>query len=273
MLKRIFSSFIIIPLIIAGLFNKWFFLLLILIFTVGGLYEFFYLAKKKGIPIYDYTGILIGVLIPLTTFFRFQPTKGWELLFIVLVLGTVFILQFRRKDNNNALIGISTTLFGILYVSWLFSFTIKVRFLMADVSDWAGLRLLAFVLLVTKFGDVGALLIGKVLGKHPLLPTVSPKKTIEGGLGGLLMSAFIALLAFKLMPPELGLTLWQVVLMGAALGIIGQLGDMSESQIKRDCNVKDSGKLMPGLGGVLDMIDSLLFAVPVFYFFISAILQ
>lgn len=270
--KRLLSSTVMVIMVILAFLTSWGFLILALILTAGGLYEFFYLVKKKGIPIYDYTGILIGLSIPLTTFFQFQPTKGWELFFIVLVLGTVFILQFRRNDNHNAVVGIATTLFGVLYVSWLFSFTIRMRYLMPEIPG-AGMRLLIFAIIVTKVGDIGALFFGKIIGKHPLLPVVSPKKTIEGGFGGLVLSGIAAGICYFLIPQQMQFSIFKTMIIGVCLGLVGQLGDMSESQIKRDCNVKDSGSMMPGLGGVLDMIDSLLFSVPVFYFYISSLLK
>ena len=250
--------------------NPWIGILVVILLTTGGLYEFFYLIKKKGIPIYSYTGILIGALIPVSIFFQFELTKNWELLFFVLALLLIFILQFARKDNSNAIIGISTTLFGVLYVSWFFSFLIRIRFLLPGED---GMKLLGFVILVTKMGDVGALLIGAWLGKHPLLPRISPNKSVEGAVGSLLFSVIAATLAYSWVPAKASFSLWHVALMGAFFGGIGQLGDLSESLIKRDCNVKDSGKLLPGMGGVLDIIDSLLFTAPTFYFYMSAVLK
>src|SRR5689334_18385575 len=105
---RLVSSTIMITLVTFSVLNDWVFLIVLLMMTAGGLYEFFFLIKKKGIPIYSYTGIVIGCLIPISTFFQFEPTKGWELLFIVLALLTVFLMQLIRKDNNNAIIGIAT---------------------------------------------------------------------------------------------------------------------------------------------------------------------
>ena len=97
----------------------------VVIFLIGcGLSEFYGLIEKKGIFIYKYFGILIGMLIPLSIYFRFEPTKGWELFFIVTATLIFFILQFRRHDSSQAIVGISTTLFGIFYVSWFFSFLI-----------------------------------------------------------------------------------------------------------------------------------------------------
>ena len=266
---RILSSAIMIALSIGAVLDKWVMMAVLLSLTIGGLYEFFHLVKKKGIPIYSYTGIIIGVILPALIFARFELTKNWELLFIVLILLWVVLMQLARKDNTNAIVGISTTLFGVLYVSWLFSFLIKIRYLLPGME---GAKLLGFILLVTKCGDMGALIFGKQFGKHPLLPRVSPNKTVEGSLGGLFASAFAAALSINLLPAELNYSVFQVVLMGLCIGSVGQIGDMSESLIKRDCNVKDSGKMLPALGGALDAIDSLLFSAPTFYFFMSVAL-
>ena len=252
-----------------AILNDWMFIIVLLALTMGGLYEFFYLIKKKGLPIYSYTGIIIGALIPISIFVRFEPTKGWELLFIVLLLLMIFLMQLMRKDNTNAIVGISTTLFGVLYVSWFFSFLIKIRSLLPGAE---GVKLLAFILVVTKAGDIGALLVGSYFGKNLLLPRVSPKKTVEGSVGSFAFSMTSALLCASFLPKVLNLSFIQIVLMGLFFGGLGQLGDISESLIKRDCNVKDSGKMLPALGGVLDSIDSLLFSAPAFYFLISALL-
>lgn len=269
-MARFVSSTIMIIVSIFAVINDWVFLAVLMAFTIGGLYEFFYLVKKKGIPIYSYTGIVIGALIPLSTYFRFEPTRGWELLFIVLVLIMIFFMQFVRKNTENAIIGISTTLFGVLYVSWFFSFLVKIRFLLPGM---AGIKLVGFILLITKCGDMGALLVGSKFGKNPLFPRVSPNKTIEGSLGSFSFSMIAAVCASSLLPEGLQYSWYHVALMGAFFGGLGQIGDMSESLIKRDCDVKDSGKFLTGLGGALDAIDSLLFSAPAFYFFMSSVLS
>ena len=267
---RLISSTIMIAITSLAIVNQWIFIFVLLALTIAGLYEFFYLIQKKGIPIYSYTGIAIGVIIPISILVHFEPTKGWELLFVVLVLLMIFLMQFMRKDNNNAIVGISTTLFGVLYVSWFFSFLIKIRFLLPDVQ---GIKLLAFIIVITKTGDMGALLIGSKFGKNALFPRVSPNKTVEGSLGSFAFSMIAAFAARSWLPESVHFSTLQILLMGAFLGALGQLGDMSESLIKRDCNVKDSGKMLKGLGGVLDTIDSLLFSAPAFYFFMSALLK
>ncbi|MBP9855494.1 MAG: phosphatidate cytidylyltransferase [Candidatus Omnitrophica bacterium] len=267
---RWISSTIMISLTIGAVLNQWIFLIVLLTLTIAGLYEFFYLIKKKGIPIYSYTGIAIGTIIPLLAFFQIEPTRKWDVFFIVIALLTIFILQLSRNDNHNAIVGISTTLFGVLYVSWFFSFLVKIRYLMPEVP-LAGVKLLGFLLLVTKCGDMGALLIGKKFGKKLLVPKISPNKTVEGALGSTLFSVLAAVLGSSLIPQELNFSILHIAAMGAVFGGLGQLGDMSESMLKRDCGVKDSGKMLPALGGALDAIDSLLFSAPVFYFYLIAL--
>jgi len=257
--QRIISSAILISIIIVVILVDWLCSLLIVLFIIGGLYEYFTMLEKKGISIYKYFGIGIGTIIPLSIMLRFEPTKSWELLFIVLALISLILMQFKRRESSGVIVDISTTLFGILYVSWFFSFMIKIRYL----PD--GLGYLTALLLITKLGDIGAYLVGSRWGKKLLIPRISPKKTIEGALGGLAFSILGGLASKPLLPFGYG----QLFMISLSLGIIGQLGDFSESLLKRDCQVKDSGNIFPGMGGVLDEIDSLLFTAPVFYFILA----
>ncbi|MBU1727580.1 MAG: phosphatidate cytidylyltransferase [Candidatus Omnitrophica bacterium] len=271
MLKnRIISSSILIIVIAASLFVDWHRMLdfslagiLVIIFIVAGLYEFFTMLENKGLCIYKYFGITMGTILPLSILLRFELTKRWELLFIMLALFSLILMQFRRRNNSGVVVDISTTLFGILYVSWFFSFLIKITYL----PD--GVGYLISVVLITKLGDIGAFLIGSRFGKTPLIPRISPKKSVEGAIGGLFFSV-LAALACK---PFFNFNYLHIAIIGVCLGILGQLGDLSESLIKRDCKVKDSGSIFPGLGGVLDSIDSVLFTAPAFYFYLSAILK
>jgi len=249
--------------IIGVLFIDWLCGLVVTLFIIGGLYEFFSMLDKKGISAYKYFGIGLGMVIPLSTMFRFELTKGWEFLFIVLALLFLILMQFKRRRNSGAIVDIATTMFGIIYVSWFFSFLIKIRYLEG------GMGLLAVVLLITKSGDIGAYLIGSRFGRNALLPRISPKKTVEGAIGGLIFSILMAFIC----KPILGFGYLHLIILGICMGLLGQLGDLSESLIKRDCEVKDSGKIFPGMGGVLDEIDSLLFVAPVFYFYMSVILR
>lgn len=263
LVKRIISSIALIGVIIAVIIFQWLFNVMVLAFIVIGLYEFFGMLEKKGISIYKYFGIAVGIIIPLSIMLRFELTKKWELLFIVLTLLFLIVMQFKRRRNTGVIVNISTTIFGILYVSWFFSFLIKIRHL----PDGAGL--FAGVLLITKLGDIGAYLVGVRFGKRPLIPRISPNKSLEGSIGGLIFSVLGALAS----RPLLNLSYAHLVFIGIFLGILGQLGDLSESLMKRDCEVKDAGRILPGMGGVLDVIDSLLFTAPVFYFYASIVLM
>jgi phosphatidate cytidylyltransferase len=158
---------------------------------------------------------------------------------------------------------ISTTIFGILYISWFLSFMVRIRYLAG------GIGLILAVIFITKSGDIGAYFIGSRFGRTPLIPRISPKKTVEGAAGGLIFS----LLGAFISKPFLHVSLSQLMFMGISLGVLAQLGDLSESLMKRDCQVKDSGQVLPGMGGVLDFIDSLLFTAPAFYFYMSVILR
>ncbi|MDD5465732.1 MAG: phosphatidate cytidylyltransferase [Candidatus Omnitrophica bacterium] len=258
--KRIITSAVLVSIISGVIFFDWLCGLVVTLFIIAGLYEYFTMLEKKGISIYKYFGIGIGTIIPLSIMSRFEPTKGWELLFIVLALFFLILMQFRRRDNDGVIVDISTTLFGILYVSWFFSFLIKIRYLPGGLGYLAGL------LLITKLGDIGAYLVGSRWGKQPLIPHISPKKTVEGALGGLafnILGVFIGKLFLPFDYPQL-------LVMAVCFGVLGQLGDLSESLLKRDCQVKDSGNIFPGMGGALDQIDSLLFTAPVFYFYLSS---
>ena len=133
--KRIISACLLIGLISVVIFFESLCGLMITIFIVIGLYEYFTMLEKKGIGIFKYFGIGLGAVIPLSIMFRFEPTKSWELLFIVLALLFIILMQFKRKNSSGVIVDISTTLFGILYVSWFFSFLIKIRYLPARIGS------------------------------------------------------------------------------------------------------------------------------------------
>jgi len=228
-----------------------------------GLFEFFSLIEKKHIPIYKYFGILVGILIPVVVYLEIELTTGWELLFMVAICLAIFVLQLARPKSDKAIIGVSTTIFGIFYISWFFSFVIKLKLMPY------GTGLVAFLILVTKMGDIGSYIVGSAIGRKTLIKRISPKKTWEGAVGGFVFSMLTAYLAKPIMPYA---DTFHILLLGGLLAVASQVGDLYESLIKRDCEVKDSGKLFPGLGGMLDIIDSALFTAPIFYFYVKFLL-
>jgi len=227
---------------------------------VAGLYEFFYMVEKKGVKLFKLFGIVIGVLIPITIYFHFSIKEGWQFLFAVLGLFVLFVLEITKKETHQAVLSLSTTVFGIIYISWCFSFLIRVRQLPE------GALLVAFLVVVTKSSDIGAYLWGRKYGRTPLLERISPKKSLEGAVGGFFTSLIVGVI-FSFFIESIGF--WEKFFLIIILAIISQLGDLFESLLKRDCQVKDSGKIFPGMGGVLDVIDSIIFTAPTFYLYVT----
>jgi len=164
--------------------------------------------------------------------------------------------SFERRLKDTALIA-----FGVLYIGFTLSTVASTRLLAG------GERLVLFLALVTWAADTGAYYAGTLWGKHPLAPSISPKKTIEGVGGGVGLALLAALVAQIFFVPELSLT--DMVILGLLLTAAGLIGDLCESAIKRRSGVKDSGNILPGHGGMLDRLDSLLFTAPAFYYYVT----
>jgi len=265
---RLISSFfwIIFLWLVVFIVPQWFFAVTVMVIVGLGLYEFFSMAAKKKILVYKYFGIITGCLVSISTYLRFRPTAEAEFMLITTACLMVFLLQFTRRKTDQALVGIATTIFGIFYISWFFSFMIKLR--IAPPMGLDGRFLVLYLLLVTKSGDVAAYFCGTAFGKHQLIPRISPKKSVEGTVSGVIVSFLVAFFLRGLLP---GVAISHILVIGLILSLLSQVGDLSESLIKRDCQVKDSGPFFPGLGGILDLIDSLLFTTPIFYFYLKLI--
>jgi len=265
LIKRIITSIVILLILGAVIFilPEWVCCLVCAAFIVSGLIEFFALARKKGIFVHKYWGLVFGVLFPLSFFLKKATGIGpLEPQIIAAAIIGLFLLQFIRRDKSSAFIGMAVSLFGLLYIAWFFSFFIKLQYL-SNGRLW-----MSFVIVVSKSGDIGAYLIGNRFGRHSLIERISPNKSVEGALGGFLFSILTAFILGLFLP---GLPVIHILILGISLGILAQLGDLAESLIKRDVGVKDSGSIIPGFGGVLDIIDSLLFTVPFLYFYLTRV--
>ena len=245
-------------------FPGWAFAGLVTVFIILGLNELFIFIENKKIGVNRKLGIVLGVAMAFATYFDYRLPPDWFFLFIPAICLLIFIIQFTKRDNR-AVLSISTILFGLVYVSWFLSFLIRIRSGPFGTELFRK-QLISYLILVTKSGDIGAYFVGTRLGRHRLIPRISPKKTVEGALGGLLFSIIASLACIGFLP---SLTFASLFILGLLLGVVAQVGDLSESLIKRDCEVKDSGSTLPGLGGVLDAIDSILFTAPVFYFYVK----
>ncbi len=260
LIERILTSTVLIGVIVAVLFwtDYLWFSLLTALFVVLAQFEFFTLLRDAKVPCFRFFGVAMAAVMPAVVYLEQGSTRSGEVLFLILGCFSLFVLQFTRKNNSEALVGIALTLFGILYVGWFMSFLIKLRFV------YEGAYWVAYILAVTKSCDVGAYLVGSLFGKHTLIPHVSPKKSVEGMFGGLVFSAIVSCCLQPYLPKHWSIP--HLLILGIMIGIVGQIGDLSESLIKRFCQAKDSGKSLPGMGGVLDAVDSVLFTVPIFYF-------
>lgn len=265
-LRRLATGLIVAAIVFAVLFAlpAWAFAALVTIFIILGLNEFFILIENKKIGVNRRLGMGLGAVVAAATYFDYKIPDDWFLVFVPAICLIIFIIQFSKRDNG-AVLSISTILFGLVYVGCFLGFLIRIR-TMPVGTEMLRKQLLAFLILVTKSGDIGAYLIGTRMGRHSLIPRISPKKTVEGMLGGLLFSVLVSLACSGFLPL---FSLLQLFILGLFLGALAQIGDLSESLIKRDCGGKDSGKTLPGLGGVLDTIDSILFTAPAFYFYVK----
>lgn len=276
--SRLLSSTILIGLVLATLFifPLWTFALVVTAFMTAALYEFFTMVRHRGILVHRPLSIGLGVLFAVLVAWRSLIEPGywqaplaqqdvtvlswaWDI-FWPLTIVIIFLRQFTRQNTFEALGGLATTIFGLAYIGGLFSYLFYLRAFKGEHGAW----LVTYLILVTKMGDAGAYVIGRMLGRHALIARISPRKTVEGFVGGVLTSAVTAVAAAP-MVGRFSQAPVMALCVGALLGLLGQFGDLAESLIKRDCQVKDSGALWPGLGGVLDVIDSLLFTAPVFY--------
>jgi phosphatidate cytidylyltransferase len=255
---------------------------LIGVFGLCALWEFYRMLDHRGLPNFKVTGMICGAIMLGGSFYYFPrmgPARSYdfELAVVLFFLLTMFGRQmFARLREDQPLQTMSYTLFGLLYVIWLFNFMTKIVYVVPRSADGAvmGQFYCLYVIAITKFSDMGAYLTGSVFGRHLLVPHISPKKTWEGLVGAMAFSLLASIGLYELMPGHLSvLTLTHSVILGLLLGAAAVIGDLAESIVKRSAGVKDSGGLLPGIGGALDLIDSLLFTGPLLFFYMRLVLR
>jgi len=240
-----------------------FFLLLVGLIIFLGLREFYALMHAKGYLPFEALGYFCALSI---------SAYAWRQVAAVPLIMTgglllIMIRELFRRDMSMSLAHIAVTVFGIMYVGWLGSHLVLLRQLPASLGmdDAIGARLVFFAALLTWATDTGAYVFGVALGRHKLIPRISPSKTVEGAVGGLVAAGLAGWLCARGLTPFL--TPLAATVTGVLVGLMAQLGDLVESMIKRDVGIKDSAELIPGHGGILDRFDSLLFTVPVLYYY------
>ena len=244
--------------------------LLIAVTGLAAQREFYLSQQAAGRTVFMKTGLLAGALLYAATYYAVvwphgrlpESFSGEAILVLLVILGALTRRVFDVKIEGAA-VAMALTLFGFFYVPYLLNYATKILF---SVPNGDGIPLLVYAVAITKFTDVGAYVAGSLFGRHKLSPLISPKKTWEGLVGGLAVALLTSVSLVHLFPEALsrvtGIHAWVLGLLLAGVSVIGDLG---ESVVKRDAHVKDSGKFLPGIGGALDLVDSLLFSLPVFY--------
>ncbi|HEX3988950.1 MAG TPA: CDP-archaeol synthase [Verrucomicrobiae bacterium] len=286
-LRRLFSFVILWTVVVAGLFSgykllsDYVFLGIISFLAVTGLLEFYGMARKLGYACFPKFGVFGGLLMIFATFVYISGDFGRAAtpsrmndfetcFFIIFVLG-LCIRQFISREVNTGIVAISVTLFGILYVPWLLNYIQKINFFgqQAVQGKWYVL----YFVLVTKLSDCGAYAVGSLIGKHKMIPRISPGKTWEGFGGAIVVSTAASVIFARVAGSHLmGMTLRHSIILGVILSVAAVVGDLIESLFKREAGLKDSGHLFPGIGGILDLLDSLLFNAPLMYLYLRHIL-
>lgn len=274
MLRRTLTAFILLPPVVylIGWAPLWLFLVALVVTVELGLHEFFALCRQAGFKPFPVVGYVAGgALCIAQAFFRERPEASVAFLLVLLVLLAPSLALARTPDLKEYQGATASTVFGTLYVAFMLSCLVPLGFsepamgarwlIRPGVSAHStGRCILLLLFLVIWAGDICAFLVGRTLGRTYLFPRVSPKKTLEGAVGGLAGSLLVAWAYAH--------WFWQaadlktIILLGGVIALAGQVGDLVESALKRGANMKDSGALLPGHGGLLDRIDSLLFGAP-----------
>lgn len=267
LVTRVLIAFTLGPLILyLALVGKVPFLIFVDLLVIVGLWEFLCLARSKGLQIPSWIMLPLGMLLPICAFLFGEQV--FLFFFLAVVYLTALILILKGKTQG-ATADLATSLFALFYVAGLFSFLILLRELpLKHGVDYkvSGLWIV-YLLLCIWSCDTFAYFIGATLGKHKLSPNASPNKTVEGFVGGILGAVAVAFLYHHFFFRSAQLE--HLLVVAAFVALIGQMGDLAESLFKRDAQVKDISKIIPGHGGILDRFDSLLFISPVVYYYLK----
>ena len=266
-MKRILTAVIALPILIVSILISslwWLFVLLAVVAMVIGLWEFYLLAQKLQLKPDRNAGFLAGAAI-LTISLQNDPAINVllvQFVIIALVVGTLIAATLRGAPFDKLIASVGATILGVLYIPLLGSHLVSLR---TGFTQTLSMHLLSFFFLVLMGGDAGAYYVGRALGKRKLAPSISPGKTWEGVAGGIVAALVMATLAhfwfFRELPLKYTLPL------AAVMTVIGIFGDLAESALKRGAGAKDAANILPGHGGILDRLDSLLFNAPLIYYF------
>ena len=284
-LRRLVSTVVLWTAILAAMFSgnhyiaDGVFVVLIVFLALTGLVEFYNLARKRGLPCFKVSGVIGGVLLMIGTFLNVTGKLGtynsparvndFETSFLILFVLGLCLRQLMSKDNASGISAIAVTLLGLMYVPWLLNFLQKICYF----PHVEGKYFLLYFILLTKFSDMGAYVVGSLIGRHKMIPRISPGKTWEGFAGAILVSTGASLVFVHFLGSHMaGMNINHAIVLGIILSSTAVIGDLIESLFKRECGAKDSGNVLPGIGGILDLLDSLLFNAPIMYLYLRHVL-
>lgn len=261
--KRILSTIVFIPLffLLVKFGSPHLFFLILSLAILVGLHEFFALLERSGIRPLKVLGYVAGGAFAFFIYYAHPSSDNLLLFLSLLFISSMVSLLSGSTEYRLRIQAAGLTLLGVLYFSLLMSFLPLLRRMPE------GATYIFYLFVVTWAADAGAFYFGINLGRRKLCPSLSPGKSVEGSIAGLVTSIAASFLAKWWFFPKLGA--FHALSLGVLLGITGQLGDLSESLLKRAIAVKDSGSLIPGHGGLLDRVDSLLFTGPFLYFYVT----
>jgi phosphatidate cytidylyltransferase len=274
--RRIIFSLIAAPAGIAVVYvGDWALATMLAVLSAIGAWELYRFAREAGIAALEPAGIALAALIPLAAHasrlgIYNLPVTGAVAIVLLLFGSSIWL----RGPAGRPLASVAITVFGVIYAG-LFTYIYALRYHDYAVGAGAGTAIAVLPVLLTWSTDVGAFTVGKNFGKRKLMPAVSPKKTVAGAVGGLGAAVLFSLLyvRFILMPvAQLGMTIAGAILFGIIVSVAVQTGDLAESMLKREAGVKDSSKVLPGHGGILDRFDGMLFALPIAYLVLGRLL-
>lgn len=268
-MNRLITAGIVLPFLIASILVPslwWLFILLAAAAMVLGLWEFYLLAKKLQLKPDPAAGYLAGAAIVTISVQRDPAVYVLLVQFVIIVLiaGTMIAATLRGAPFEKMIGSVGATILGVLYIPFLGSHLIAIR---TGFEPTLSAHLLSFFFLVLMGADAGAFYTGRALGKHKLAPSISPGKTWEGVVGGMVAAVAMGALAHFWFFRELPLKF--ILPLALVMTVLGIFGDLAESALKRGAGAKDAAKLLPGHGGLLDRLDSLLFNAPLIYYFAS----
>lgn len=275
--RRVLFAVAAVPIALGIIFLGGAFLATLLAVTAAiGAWELFRMSRGTGVAPLELPGIALAAAIPLVVHAHYlrvfsPPLTVGALLVLALLAAAIWM----RGVEGRPLLAVAVTVFGVLYTGGTLSYGYAIRYHDYAVGAAAGTALVLLPLILTWTSDIAAYFVGRALGRRKLIPSVSPGKTVAGAVGGLIFTVLVCwLYVHGVLRPfaQLAMRPSAIILFGATISVVAQVGDLAESLLKREAGVKDSSHLIPGHGGVLDRFDSLLFVLPVSFFLLGYLL-